>query len=163
MLTKEELEAIKERCDKATEGPWEVAITADGGWVLDDTDNIVCGTCVRDEDAAFIAHSREDIPKLLAEIEALCPIEDSDAVNSLRTEKDYLTEIIAERDLEIERLRKSVEMAKKIVRGLTRENAVLKGEKPIPVKASVSDNIRLNQQRGVRNKGVMEYLRYFHF
>src|SRR5690625_2582875 len=79
-LTDEELTAIRERAKKATEAPWGVDVPIE-----------VCSECKneyeivessvflapivaeskRGEDAAFIAHAREDIPKLLAEIERL--------------------------------------------------------------------------------------------
>lgn len=57
MMTPEELKEIKERADKATPGPWsmEHCDYALGGF-LDDL---------------FIAHAREDIPKLVAEIDRL--------------------------------------------------------------------------------------------
>lgn len=79
-LTDEELMEIKERAEKATEG-----------------------NPIRDFDLLFARSEivREDIPKLLAEIE---------------------------------QLRESLEMCKKINSGLVRENALLNGDKPITVK-----------------------------
>lgn len=71
MLTKAEIEAIRERAVKASEGPWQLADTYDGPWVLDSDDDIITGTVSRIDDADFIANAREDIPKLLAEIERL--------------------------------------------------------------------------------------------
>lgn len=71
-LTPAQLEAIRERVEKATAGPWEYnakidSITAEDDYgsfiIADDTETVV--------DAEFIAHAREDIPKLLAEIERL--------------------------------------------------------------------------------------------
>lgn len=79
-LTDEELTQIKERAEKATKGPWDVDVPVD-----------YCTNCKNEyeivqselflapivaelrnrEDAEFIAHAREDIPKLLAEIESL--------------------------------------------------------------------------------------------
>lgn len=70
-LTDEELRAIRERAEKATLAPWQLADTADGAWLLDDADMIIAGTFERDEDAVFSAYARQDIPKLLAEIERL--------------------------------------------------------------------------------------------
>lgn len=46
MLTQDDLNMIKERAEKVTHGPWYA-------------------------DAEFIAHAREDIPRLVAEIERL--------------------------------------------------------------------------------------------
>ncbi len=140
MITKQELEAIKERCEKATEGPWHTAVSS--RFPHEDCimfENKEVAEAYEYYDAEFIANARQDIPKLIAEIEALCPIGDFDAISSLRTENVYLAEIIEEKDEEIERLRKSVEMSKKIVRSLTHENAVLRGEKPIPI-----ESIKLN-------------------
>jgi hypothetical protein len=78
-VTDEELRAIKERCEKATPGPWE---WSDG--TCDDEDGerhgYRCGPMwvdVCDQlavpvvDAEFIAHAREDVPALLAEVERL--------------------------------------------------------------------------------------------
>ncbi|MBM7600487.1 hypothetical protein JOC34_002878 [Virgibacillus halotolerans] len=70
-LTNEELEEIRERADKATEGPW----------VCDDLDTTVVAllytdvtdiaTPYKEVDADFISNARQDIPKLLAEIDRL--------------------------------------------------------------------------------------------
>ncbi len=46
MLTQDDLNMIKERAEKVTHGPWYA-------------------------DAEFIAHAREDIPRLVAEVERL--------------------------------------------------------------------------------------------
>src|SRR5690625_1973349 len=80
MLPKEELDAIKERCENATEGYWHANYEEWPGnenlqyWVdyLDEKDRIdgLCAT-VRKEDAEFIANAKEDIPKLLSEIDEL--------------------------------------------------------------------------------------------
>src|SRR5690606_2755660 len=76
----EELEAIRKRAEAATPGPWDVDIPMD-----------VCGECENEYEivessvflapivaelkiganAEFIAHAREDVPKLLAEIDRL--------------------------------------------------------------------------------------------
>lgn len=70
-LTSEELQAIRVRAEKASEGPWRLVYTADRAWLLDGANMIIAGTFERLEDAIFSAHAREDIPKLLAEIERL--------------------------------------------------------------------------------------------
>ena len=51
-MTPEELDAIRERCEKASSGGHEYYSTTQ-------------------DDLQFMAHAREDIPKLLAEIERL--------------------------------------------------------------------------------------------
>lgn len=69
-----------------------------------------------DEDAEFIAHAREDIPRLLAEIERLrnelsllCPIADLDVITSLKTEKQLMMERIAELEADNARLKRIIE------------------------------------------------------
>ena len=53
----ERIAEIRERCDKASEGPWvECSLVVHG---------------LRPCDAKFIAHSRQDVPDLLAEVERL--------------------------------------------------------------------------------------------
>lgn len=80
MLTSDDLAAIRERAAAATEGPWTWAshTTADGDeWaVFDPADHALASN--RDgwaPDAEFIAHAREDVPALLAEVERLRAIE----------------------------------------------------------------------------------------
>lgn len=74
-MTNEELRQIRERTEKATAGSWQLAYTTDDTFVLDDSD-IIVGSFERQEDAEFIAHAREDIPKFLAEIDRLrCEID----------------------------------------------------------------------------------------
>ncbi|WP_301993973.1 ead/Ea22-like family protein [Brevibacillus laterosporus] len=74
-MTREEIEAIRERVEKATEGPWRVVpgkmVCFDIYDVYDVYDKLDRSLIHREEDAKFIAHAREDIPKLLAEIERL--------------------------------------------------------------------------------------------
>lgn len=76
-LTDEELAEIKERAGKATEGKWRHTLTTPeydtyfiGSSNVDGTFTPI-GNINGEVDAAFIAHAREDIPKLLAEIEYL--------------------------------------------------------------------------------------------
>lgn len=81
-MTQEQLDAIQERVDAATPGPW--AVDSDdpayiiypekGGW-----DGLVIAHVAEQDGALFpvehngalIAHAREDIPALLAEVERL--------------------------------------------------------------------------------------------
>lgn len=74
MMTQEQLETIRKRAQAATSGPWQLVDTYDGAWILDSDDDIISGTVSRIVDAEFIAHAREDIPKLLAEIERISSI-----------------------------------------------------------------------------------------
>lgn len=70
-LTQAQFEAIRRRSEAATAGPWEidgedVGIWNNGGFNYLGTAGSFC-----DDDANFIAKSREDIPALLAEVEWL--------------------------------------------------------------------------------------------
>lgn len=83
-LTNEQLTQIRERAERATEGVWFAAY---GGVYSTNTNTRgiyestteVCtlndGEYIENQneenDAAFIAHAREDIPKLLAEVERM--------------------------------------------------------------------------------------------
>ena len=79
-MTPEQLASIRERAEAATEGPWlqgrekvryesarEVYTERDPSRTSRD----VCRADEADEDAEFIAHAREDVPALLAEVERL--------------------------------------------------------------------------------------------
>lgn len=87
-LTNEQLEAIRKRVEAATPGPWNwrkldgepfetemPSLVSPEGDVMDfgycATFYPVQGTPPEDADAEFIAHAREDVPALLAEIEHL--------------------------------------------------------------------------------------------
>ncbi len=71
-LTQEQLEAIRKRAEAATEGKWlplygfdgEASVVAPVKW------HGVVASGMYDYDAEFISKSREDIPALLAEVEA---------------------------------------------------------------------------------------------
>lgn len=77
-MTTDQLEAIRMRAEKATEGNWNY--TAVGGGGRNSTvasfgkELTMIGEIKSISDAEFIAHSREDIPALLAEIERLSGI-----------------------------------------------------------------------------------------
>lgn len=77
MLSSEDRAEIQARVDAATAGPWELASPrADGRNAVQKTGIDLYGKPVTEwiildthpEDAEFIAHAREDIPKLLAEL-----------------------------------------------------------------------------------------------
>lgn len=69
------LSEIKARCDVATPGPWEFSESAAEMWtstgrsIIESTEGY--GLAIKRADADFIAHAREDIPYLLAEIKRL--------------------------------------------------------------------------------------------
>ena len=71
-----DLDAIKARAEAATAGPWEADDSdADGvnvGWyVWSDFDETTVAPHLDHDDAEFIAHAREDVPALIAEVERL--------------------------------------------------------------------------------------------
>lgn len=75
-LTAQEIEAIRKRAESATEGPWKWdgdSLTYRKHGMLDPIvwANQYGDITVEEPDAEFIANAREDIPKLLAEVEAL--------------------------------------------------------------------------------------------
>ena len=69
-----DLEAIEERCNEATPGPWTVnedgGLMASKGYELIGSDGDAVWMMSHD-DAVFIAHAREDIPALIREIRRL--------------------------------------------------------------------------------------------
>ncbi len=80
MMDPAELEAIRKRCDAATAGPWESFVEGrdhlsgnnfirTGGLDNQSPDIELLGASIADQD--FIAHARQDIPRLLNEIERL--------------------------------------------------------------------------------------------
>lgn len=71
-LTQTELEAIKERVEAATEGPWEALKACFGsvGHEVHGDEYVIAGTFY-EQNAEFIAAARQDVPKLLADIERL--------------------------------------------------------------------------------------------
>lgn len=73
-----DLDAIRERADAATKGPWHVEYCGERGYpqrVCNDAAVTVADTHWGGgglaPDAEFIAHAREDVPALLAEIQQL--------------------------------------------------------------------------------------------
>ena len=74
-LTEEDIEAIKSRCDQATPGPWRSYIEArekfSGSDFIQTEGEDIYLTGATDADQDFIAHARQDIPRLIAEIERL--------------------------------------------------------------------------------------------
>lgn len=71
-MTKLEIEAIRERAEKASKGDWYYIDFGFNDFTISSeyTEREVARTFSED-DADFIAHAREDIPKLLAEIERM--------------------------------------------------------------------------------------------
>ncbi|MEH7521745.1 hypothetical protein V7149_00460 [Bacillus sp. JJ1503] len=70
-LTNEQLDAIRERVEKATSGPWFVKYGLDSAEVFVGDKRWIVAEIPKVSNAEFIAHAREDVPKLIAEIERL--------------------------------------------------------------------------------------------
>jgi hypothetical protein len=84
-LNDDELESMRQRCELATPGPWQSFIegrdhTSGSSFIMTGAgtgrgNNIeLSGATVADQD--FIAHARQDIPRLLAEIGRLRGLKD---------------------------------------------------------------------------------------
>jgi hypothetical protein len=72
-LTQSRLEATRERADKATAGRWYYVpiVNSPEFYIGDDGHEGIAESVFVKEDAEFIAHARQDIPLLLAEVERL--------------------------------------------------------------------------------------------
>lgn len=77
-MDKKDLEAIKRRAEAATPGPWGAgANLSDGGDEYDvfgpnpKKGPAFIANYAKKQDAKFIAHAREDVPALVAEVERL--------------------------------------------------------------------------------------------
>jgi hypothetical protein len=75
LITEDEIKEIKTRCGAATPGPWQSYVERREKMSGSDfirtagEDIYLRGATVADQD--FIAHARQDIPKLIAEVERL--------------------------------------------------------------------------------------------
>lgn len=74
-ISDEELLAITNRCSRATAGPWRAFIEGrdhtGGDSIIRTADNDIFIGGVSEADADFIAHARQDVLRLLQEIERL--------------------------------------------------------------------------------------------
>lgn len=73
-LTDAELNAIKERLERSTPGPWEAVPVVDSyEYVIvgDNKSEAVTAEVYERDDAIFIEYARQDMPKLVAEVERL--------------------------------------------------------------------------------------------
>jgi hypothetical protein len=74
-LSDDDIAEISHRCNRATPGPWKSYVegrdhTSGSDFIMTEGEDIyLTGASVDDQD--FIAHARQDIPKLIAEIERL--------------------------------------------------------------------------------------------
>ena len=78
-MTKEQLNEVQARADAATPGPWSISRH---GEVWDVTGEVIqsdiliprCYPPEHEDNKRFIAHSRKDIPALIAEVKRLTPV-----------------------------------------------------------------------------------------
>lgn len=95
-LTDDNLTAIRERAEKATGGNWRANLLCHEHrtYVVEAFDGSVkvVGVINKESDAAFIAHAREDIPKLLAEIKYLSELA-GEALITLDSMHGYESEV----------------------------------------------------------------------
>ncbi|MEB5480948.1 hypothetical protein P8825_15385 [Shouchella clausii] len=71
-LTNEELAEIYAYCENATEGPWKIGKQSPNGLNnVGTTRGLLTAQTTDEKNAEFIAHAREDVPLLLAEINRL--------------------------------------------------------------------------------------------
>lgn len=67
-----DLAAIKARAEAATAGPWHRVLSLMGGyWTLGKITNHAAHPLREDADWTFAEHAREDVPALVARVEAL--------------------------------------------------------------------------------------------
>lgn len=69
----EQLEMIRKRAEKATSGPWHKGEYWTGETSVIGAPEFPINVCITlmEKDADFIAHAREDVPALIAEVERL--------------------------------------------------------------------------------------------
>ena len=75
-MTESELNEIEERCNKATKGPWKSYIEgrdheSGDSFIETGGEEIYLSNPLFDNNQDFIAHSRQDVPRLIAEIRKL--------------------------------------------------------------------------------------------
>ena len=96
-LSDERIAEIRERCDKATPGPWSVDEESGDVWVpsiwrsvaiIEDLDLPLVNPAA---DRAFIAAARTDMPDLLAEVERLRRLEE--AVTTMPPDTRYTPQV----------------------------------------------------------------------
>lgn len=74
-MLERELDLIKMRCEKTTEDPWISYVegrnhTSGSNFIMENGEDIeLLGASIDDQD--FIAHSKQDIPKFIKEVERL--------------------------------------------------------------------------------------------
>lgn len=106
-LTPERLAEIKARTDAATPGPWFVEHLERDGFTyfstdiapLESFDGEVHAGVLDEDEAEFIAHAREDVPDLVAEVERLRSERDA-----LQAKLDQVREWAEDNDVTLRRI-----------------------------------------------------------
>lgn len=104
-MTEQEIREIEEREKAATPGPWRAVWTGNtvkshrvyAEW----TGNIACGISPKTGNADFIAHAREDVPRLL------------DEVKRLQAENEEWRQINDSTDFEYKKLKAELDVVKR--------------------------------------------------
>jgi hypothetical protein len=105
-----DLNAIRKRAEASSSGPWhtyENYRKNNSEIITNSRHAFVAKVFTGQTDAEFIAHARQDVPALLAEVERLRVIENmhEEAIAEDHATKERLLDIIAEKDAEVDRLR----------------------------------------------------------
>ena len=112
-VTEQELQVIKKRVEGATVGPWRLDLW-DGLLISEVTKGVVLkagqGRMIKaaSEDVKFIAHAREDIPALIAEVERL-----REALEFYANERVYMANIGFRKEVSVD----GGEKARKALKG----------------------------------------------
>lgn len=172
-MTPDELRAIRERCEATTLGPWEnhnVALFFNVGWVAHGP--VALSRDAAEVDAAFIAHARAEVPRLLDEVERLTRERDAartelltlsawhphSAVGMLR-----LVEAEKERDearAEVERLKRELQVERCGVRpidDLLQRVTTDRDELHVAWKREREEVERLTRERDGARDRILEY------
>lgn len=114
-MNAEKLNAIKERAEKATPGPWNSSGDYDGYiYSQEDTRTKICDDFRTQADEEFVKHARQDIPELVAEVERL------------RKEISFIAHVdMVTNAYDIEHVAVSVQSwAKKVLDGINHDNTI---------------------------------------
>lgn len=126
-MTNEELELIRKRAEAATAGPW----IADGDEITSATvlchkynEPVTIAETFHDyADDDFIAHAREDVPKLLAEIERLKELAHEILEDYDRAERRVIDEVSTNRHFAIKIQESVINLYKNEIDGVDDDGA----------------------------------------
>ncbi len=127
-MDQKQFDAIKERTKNTTEGPWEMRASFDGDYVVVGENPIPpIATYLFDYDAEFIAHAREDVQALVAEVERLKADRDRwfKRESSLQKEIERLQVIEIETDSKLCEQKKEIEQLQKSITWYDHEHSRL--------------------------------------